>query len=99
MPLEYTALSTASGRGASLDGYPELVENGVPYFIEELDQGLRSSFPIGASLVAWPLYLPVSMLSDRDAETVHSVGRFASLARLLAAESPESGDPTTSPPN
>jgi hypothetical protein len=61
VPSEYVALSIASGRGTSLDFYPELFREGVPYFVTLTERGLRSSYPIGPALLAWPIYAPAAL--------------------------------------
>ena len=84
-PTEYTALAISTGNGTSLDGYPELVEQGVPYFITETPQGLRSSYPLGPALLAWPLYLPAPLSDTPRPELVHRLGVSAAILIGLAS--------------
>ncbi|MGH9334945.1 MAG: hypothetical protein ACRD21_14490, partial [Vicinamibacteria bacterium] len=84
VPSGYTALSIATGRGTSLDFYPELVEDGVPYFVTVTDHGLRSSYPLGPALLAWPLYLPASWSDVPRPELVGRVSRFSAILLALA---------------
>jgi hypothetical protein len=84
VPAEYTALSMVAGRGSSLDGYPELVARGVPYYLAETPRGLRSAFPLGPSLLAWPLFVPARFLSADRPATLDRIGSFAALLLAVA---------------
>lgn len=83
-PTEYTALSLASGSGTSLDGYPELVKNGLPYFVTATPHGLRSSYPIGASFLAWPVFVPMTMMNEGAPELADRLGQLAAMGIGLA---------------
>ncbi len=85
IPAEYTALSMVTGRGTSLDGYPELVARGLPYYLASTPRGLHASFPVGPSLLAWPLFLPAPFLESSRPELLDRIGAFASL--LIAVTS------------
>jgi len=56
-PTGYTALAIATGRGTSLDAYPEFLQYGVTYFLHDSPQGLRSNYPVGPALLAWPPFV------------------------------------------
>ena len=77
IPSEYTALSIATGQGTSLDPYPELLDAGMPYFMTRTPEGLRSSYPIGPALLAWPLYVPAPLSAMPRAALADRVGRVA----------------------
>jgi hypothetical protein len=83
VPSEYTALSIVSGRGSSLDSYPELFEEGTPYFVTKTKSGLRSGYPIGPALLAWPVYAPAVLSRLDRSELVHRVGRFSAILFAL----------------
>ncbi|HSF19724.1 MAG TPA: hypothetical protein VLK65_29655 [Vicinamibacteria bacterium] len=85
VPTDYTALSIASLEGTSLDAYPELLANGVPYYLIETPVGLRSRFPLGPALVAWPLFVPAASSNLPRAQLVHRIGRFSALLIALAS--------------
>ncbi|HXV64083.1 MAG TPA: hypothetical protein VEK15_25510 [Vicinamibacteria bacterium] len=85
VPTDYTALSIASLDGTSLDAYPELLANGVPYYVVETPVGLRSRFPLGPALVAWPLFAPAKLSNLPREQLVHRIGRFSALLIALAS--------------
>lgn len=82
---EYTTLSIATGRGTSLDDYPELLRGGIPYYVQETPRGIRSGFAIGPALVAWPVYLAAPLSSLPRPELVHRLGNFSAILIGLAS--------------
>ncbi len=85
VPAEYVALSMVTGRGTSLDHYPELVERGLPYFLRPTPVGLRSNFPLGPALVAWPLFVPAPFSSLPTQELLHRLGRLSAMLLGLSS--------------
>lgn len=84
-PSEYTALSVATGRGTSLDDYPELVEHGVPYFIYTSPQGLRSHYPLGPALLAWAVFVPAPLSNLPRPELTARLGIVSAILIGLAS--------------
>jgi len=82
---EYTALAIASGRGTSLNDYPELTAGDLPYFVTSTPEGVRSSYPLGPALVAWPVYLTAPLFTLQRSELVSHLGAAAALLLALAA--------------
>lgn len=85
VPGEYTALSMVTGRGTSLDGYPELVARGLPYYVRSTPHGLQSRYPVGPSLLAWPLFLPAPFIDSSRPALLNRIGAVTALLLAVAS--------------
>jgi hypothetical protein len=84
-PSAYTAMAIATGDGASLDRYSELVEHGIPYYLFQSPRGVYSSYPLGPALLAWPVFLPAPLSDLPRAELAIRLGNVAAILIAVAS--------------
>lgn len=66
IPARYLPASLLLHGTFSLDAFPELYASGRPYYLRFVRGHYVSSYPVGAAVLATPIYVPVLFMRDAD---------------------------------
>ncbi len=66
IPARYLPASLLRHGTFALDAFPELYASGRPYYLQFVRGHYVSSYPVGAAVLATPIYTPVLFMHDDD---------------------------------